>query len=199
MPINTSRLWPVIFPGVSVAVAMVALVLSGRLTYGYLALRHDRLALQEHPSGRPMPINGLQLHLADTIIPVPSSQQLCTILILSSDLCQFCHDEVRVWERLISQLPVRQDVRVTLLTKDSVSIPTRLGDALKARGIPHEIARVIDRHRFIEETGLTTTPGLLLLDAESRIRLVAVRTTPIVEREIVELLNNPPCNSKGGQ
>jgi hypothetical protein len=148
-------------------------------------------ALPVHPP--PPLLNGL-LFAPDGIRSLPVSgrsaeaaQSKQRVAFVFADSCPACARQADVWVDFISTASL-SDTALQFFVLDGDGLLSRLANAARARGVAFDAFAVADKDDFMLSTGITSTPRLLLLSEDDRVRFVTTQLTESASAVVAELL-----------
>lgn len=170
----------------TLALGLIASFWSVRSAHVDLRARWTR-HMQE--TTRPAVLNGLEVRLDRHLEPAvqtagPHGRYL---VLISSDHCPYSLAEVDGWRELLGRVPFRSDDAVIHMSVSGTGVASALADM---EHVPLQFLQFTDYAAFAEETGLASTPAVVLLDARFRLRLASSRITPTVAKHVVNFFNN---------
>lgn len=120
-----------------------------------------------------------------------------TLIFLSADTCPHCPRAVEMWQRLVADVRIRDRVgEFLLLSFSGTKALEPLAEEIRKFHLASRLVLVSPREAFMRKTGLIMTPLTVLVDCDSRIRMVTSDATPEGEAVIAGIIRSrPACGS----
>lgn len=109
-----------------------------------------------------------------------------TLVIVTADSCRFCQAVAPKWRSMLRRSPLRGDDKVCVISFEGHQISSQLEEELRARNLRYEIRAVVDKQSFIRSAGVPSTPTMLILDRDARIRFA----TSLVDASTIAILDD---------
>jgi hypothetical protein len=110
-------------------------------------------------------------HFAPSFVAAGSDARY--LLLVTSDACKYSSTAAEQLVSAIGQLPLAISDRVLLISTNGRRIPDSIVPALESRRIRYQVLQVKRVAAFTEETGVSATPSILVLDSNLRVRFIA--------------------------
>lgn len=135
-------------------------------------------------------VNGVRLDLSKSPSLRPltesSNESPRTLVLVLSDTCPGVESLMPKWRDLLARLPLDGSVHVNLVSLVGQDRLKTLADFLSSRNAPHSVYLVEKLRTFALETGVNSTPYLIVLDAHHRLRRVSMGTEILAVRGVEE-------------
>ena len=92
-------------------------------------------------------------------------------------------------KQLLAKLPLAGTDRVINVSYLGEGIPIDLQELANRRGFRFATLRVVEQETFSHVTGVRSTPQLIVLDRDSRVRLLTNKLDEAVSRAVLEAWN----------
>ena len=127
-------------------------------------------------SASPMTIAGLRFSLDGLSGPGREwpANQAASLVFVVADSCGLCGSIVPAWTNWLDDMSRGLLVRASIITFDGNVYASQLATTLAKKGVVHRVLEVNRRDAFRLATGIQSTPQVLILDVDERVRFVAV-------------------------
>lgn len=174
-----------------VAVLVAAVALLGFSWYTQIQNRRLHRFTRELLAAREYPyvVTGLRLDIlaesellaasGEVVAPLAPEREL---LLVSSDECAYCKQNLPRWQELLAGLEPAPDREVWLLTFDSFELLRPVVDQLERSQLAYRVLRVRDPILFSLKTGIVGVPLTMVLGADRSVEVIC--SGGLGEREI---------------
>jgi len=135
-------------------------------------------------------LNGSEIRypgITRTLDGAPRSSNQWSVVMVLSDTCPGCAKVLPVWERFLAEMDTTlRDVHVDILSAEGTSYAYRLGEILKRQNKHYQVASIINPPEFVAVTGIRSTPTLMVIDQDDRLRY---KGTSLTQDDLAEVLS----------